>query len=207
MKEFWNDRYSQDEFAYGEEPSVYLKAKLPLLKAGKALFPAEGEGRNAVFTASLNWEVSAFDFSDTGKAKADKLASSKQVSIDYKVQGFLEESYKAESFDLIGLISVHFEPDMKLEMHKRLDAYLKVGGYMILDAFSKEHREINKINPEAGGPPDERMMYSIEEIRSIFKNYDFLELKKEYTELKEGFGHIGRSSVIRFLAQKTSSLT
>ena len=43
--ERWNDRYSKDEFAYGEQPNNYLKEQLEKLDAGTILFPAEGEGR------------------------------------------------------------------------------------------------------------------------------------------------------------------
>ncbi|TRX71847.1 bifunctional 2-polyprenyl-6-hydroxyphenol methylase/3-demethylubiquinol 3-O-methyltransferase UbiG [Carboxylicivirga sp. M1479] len=202
MKEFWDDRYSQDEFAYGAEPNEYIKEKLPLLKPGKVLFPAEGEGRNSVYAAQLGWEVCAFDFSAVGKKKADALAASKGVSINYQVKGFLEEEYEANEFDAICLTFVHFHPDMKMQMHKRLDSYLKVGGYIIMDAFSKEHREINKVNEHAGGPPNADMMYSIEEIKSYFDNYDFIELKKELVHLQEGFGHVGEGSVIRFVGKK-----
>jgi len=59
----WNDRYSKDEFAYGIHPNEYFKEQLEKLTVGKVLFPAEGEGSNAVFAAKLGWTVSAFDIS------------------------------------------------------------------------------------------------------------------------------------------------
>ena len=202
MKEFWNDRYGKQEFAYGEAPNVYIEEKLPLFEAGRILFPAEGEGRNAVYAAQLGWDVAAFDFSAKGKEKAEKLAHSKNVKIDYQVKAFFEEQYEPESFDAIGLTFVHFPPDIKTEMHKRLDSYLKVGGHIIMEAFSKEHREISKVNPAVGGPPDAKMMYAIEEIERDFKHYEIIELKKEKTYLDEGYGHVGESSVIRFIGRK-----
>ncbi|HRN48956.1 MAG TPA: hypothetical protein PKW69_13045, partial [Niabella sp.] len=61
MKEFWNDRYSREEYSYGQLPNEFLKETLQKLKPGKILFPAEGEGRNAVFAASLGWHADAFD--------------------------------------------------------------------------------------------------------------------------------------------------
>jgi 2-polyprenyl-3-methyl-5-hydroxy-6-metoxy-1,4-benzoquinol methylase len=202
MKEFWDERYSQEQFAYGEEPNAFVKEKLPLFKAGKILFPAEGEGRNSVYAAQLGWEVSAFDFSAKGKQRADDLASSKNVKIDYQVKSFFEESYDKDEFDAICMTFVHFDPKIKTEMHKRLDSYLKPGGHIIFEAFSKEHREINKINPEVGGPSDAKYMYSIEEIERDFSNYEIIELKKELVHLHEGFGHVGESSLIRFIGRK-----
>ena len=85
MKEFWDDRYSKDEFAYGKHPNNYLKEQLEKLEVGSILFPAEGEGRNAVFAATLGWSVSAFDISTEGKNKALRLTESQNVSIDYQV--------------------------------------------------------------------------------------------------------------------------
>ena len=41
----WNERYSSEVFAYGEEPNKYLKEQLIKLPIGSILFPAEGEGR------------------------------------------------------------------------------------------------------------------------------------------------------------------
>ena len=202
MKEFWDNRYSQDEFAYGKEPNVFIKEKLPLLKTGKILFPAEGEGRNSVYAAQLGWDVSAFDYSTKGKERADDLAKSKNVKIKYTVSGFLNECYKPNEFDAICLTFVHFEPEIKTEMHKRLDRYLKPGGYIVLEAFSKEHSEINKINPTVGGPPNANLMYSMDEIKHDFVNYEIIELRKQRVNLKEGFGHVGESSVIRFVGKK-----
>ena len=83
--ERWNERYSNDEFAYGELPNNYLKEQLEKLAPGTILFPAEGEGRNAVFAAKLGWKVAAFDISNEGKNKAIKLAEKNKVEIDYQV--------------------------------------------------------------------------------------------------------------------------
>ena len=77
----WNERYKKEEFAYGQQPNNYLKEQLGKLSAGTILFPAEGEGRNAVFAAKLGWTVSAFDISVEGKKKASRLAEANNVTI------------------------------------------------------------------------------------------------------------------------------
>ena len=52
MKEFWDSRYSAEEYVYGILPNEYFKSKLITdEKSGNILFPAEGEGRNAVYAA------------------------------------------------------------------------------------------------------------------------------------------------------------
>ncbi|HUS03097.1 MAG TPA: class I SAM-dependent methyltransferase, partial [Chitinophagaceae bacterium] len=135
----WNERYSSDEFAYGEQPNNYLKEQLEKLDAGNILFPAEGEGRNAVFAASLGWHVSAFDISSEGKNKASRLARAKNVTIDYQVGQLEDLNYTPEQFDAIALIYAHFPADIKSSYHKRLDTYLRKGGIVIFEAFSKKH--------------------------------------------------------------------
>ena len=135
----WNDRYSADEFAYGEQPNNYLREQLMQLDTGTILFPAEGEGRNAVFAAKLGWKVSAFDISIEGKNKALQLAENNNVSIDYQVGELQELDYKAEQFDAIALIYAHFPSAIKSTYHKILSNYLRNGGLLIFEAFSKKH--------------------------------------------------------------------
>ena len=202
MESFWNDRYAQTEWAYGKTPNNYLKEKLAFFSPGTILCPAEGEGRNAVYAASLGWKVSAFDFSIKGKEKAELLAAQHQVNIDYKVAQFMEESYAPETFDIIALTSVHFEPHLKTAMHQRLDTYLKIGGHIILEAYSKEHRTLNTLNPNLGGPPNADCMYSIDEIKRDFPNYEYLELQRKDVFMNEGLYHNGQSSVIQFIGKK-----
>lgn len=198
----WNDRYSNEEFAYGEEPNNYLKNELTKLPVGKILFPAEGEGRNAVFAAKLGWTVSAFDISSEGKSKALKLADKNKVSIDYQVGELDSLSLKNEQFDAIALIYAHFPANIKSLYHKTFDKYLKKGGIIIFEAFSKKHLDYVAANEKVGGPKDIESLFSTEEIKSDFANYEIIELVETEIELNEGVFHNGKGSVIRFVGRK-----
>ncbi len=46
------------------------------------------------------------------------------------------------------------------------------------------------------------MLFSIEEIKSDFKDFETLELKEQEIELHEGQFHNGKGSVIRFVGRK-----
>lgn len=200
--ERWNERYRMEEFAYGEQPNLYLKEQLMKLKTGAILFPAEGEGRNAVFAAKLGWQVSAFDISVEGKKKALRLAQANHVSIDYHVGEFQTLNYEVEQFDAMALIYAHFPAAIKSHYHKTLDKYLKKGGVIIFEAFSKKHIDYIARNEKVGGPKEVAMLFSIDEIKSDFLNYEILELKEEEIELHEGLFHNGLGSVIRFVGRK-----
>jgi 2-polyprenyl-3-methyl-5-hydroxy-6-metoxy-1,4-benzoquinol methylase len=147
----WNERYGSIEFAYGEVPNNYLKAQLLKLNVGKILFPAEGEGRNAVFAAKLGWTVSAFDISIEGQKKARQLAGKNNVIIDYQIGELQTLKYEKEQFDVIALIYAHFPPNIKSYLHKTLDQYLRKGGTIIFEAFSKHHLDYLAKNEQVGG--------------------------------------------------------
>lgn len=198
----WDDRYKTEEFAYGEEPNNYLKEQIEKLETGTILFPAEGEGRNAVFAAKLGWEVSAFDISEEGRNKALKLAEANNVSIDYQVGELEILDFQEEQFDAITLIYAHFPAEIKSEIHQQLDKLLRKNGIIIFEAFSKNHLEYVTKNEKVGGPKDIESLFSVEEIKADFPNYEIIELEEKEIELNEGLFHSGTGSVIRFIGRK-----
>ncbi len=202
MKEFWNNRYKIKDSAYGYEPNEFFKEELTKLKSGKILLPAEGEGRNAIFAATLGWEVSAFDMSEQGKIKAEKLAGQHGVSIDYAVGEFEACEYSKEHFDAIGLIYAHFTAETKSKYHKTLDGYLRKGGIIIFEAFSKSNLALNAKKTNSNGPKDIDALFSMDELKNDFHNYDILELQEVEVPLNEGIYHKGVSAILRFVGRK-----
>lgn len=198
----WDERYDNEQFAYGTEPNIYLKQQLDAIPPGSILFPAEGEGRNAVFAATKGWKVSAFDISRNGQKKAMQLAEQNQVSIDYQVGELSALNYQKEQFDTIALIYAHFPADIKSSIHQMLHQYLRKGGLIIFEAFSKKHLEYIAKNEKVGGPKDIESLFSIEEIKADFPDYDIIELAETEIELNEGLFHNGTGSVIRFVGRK-----
>src|SRR5690554_346366 len=132
MKKFWNDRYSDLEFAYGEEPNAYFKEQISKLKPGKILLPGDGEGRNGVCAARQGWEVESFDISEEGKKKAEQLAEKHDLSINYSLGSLEELDYEPSSFDAIALIFTHFDPAIRADYRKQFVELLKPGGIIIL---------------------------------------------------------------------------
>lgn len=178
MKEFWNARYSKDSFAYGKEPNEFFKQELEKLIQGKILFPADGEGRNSVYASLNGWNAYACDLSKEGKAKATALAKRNDVQIEFQVGDFGKLKYENESFDAVALIYAHFPPDRKSAYHKLVDKYLKIGGTIIFEAFGKNHLNYNSVNPKVGGPKSLDMLFSVEELKAGFPNYDISTLEE-----------------------------
>jgi hypothetical protein len=202
MKEFWNLRYAESEFAYGTEPNLFFRESIQNLPVGKILFPAEGEGRNAVYAATLCWEVVAFDQSEAGKEKAMMLSSQKGVDLTYEVCSLEQFQAEESSFDCLVLIFAHFPAHLRKGFHRKLGSFLKPGGTLILEGFSKNHIRFNSVNEKAGGPKDPTMLFSKDELEDDFSGFSIGLLEEVETELEEGLYHVGKSSVIRMLAVK-----
>lgn len=197
MKQFWNERYADNTFAYGKEPNQFLKENIHLLPKGNILFVAEGEGRNAVFAAKKGFQVSAFDYSESGKQKALALAQEHNVSVDYLVSDVLELPYEKESFDALVFVFTHFPAEIRKEAHLKLLKLLKSSGSILFEAFGKE-----QLNYTSGGPKDINMLFSEEEVKNEFPAISFDSLSTEKIVLDEGPFHQGEGVVVRFIGTK-----
>ena len=202
MKEFWDTRYKAEGYAYGTEPNQFLKEEIEKYPVGSILLPAEGEGRNAVYCAKLGWDVDAFDISVQGQIKAQKLAEMHNVKINYQVGEFNDISFQDNKFDAIGLIFAHFSSETKSGYLKKLNKFLKVGGHIFFVAFSKGHLSYNSANEAVGGPKDINMLFSINELKEDFNNYEFINIQEIDQNLSEGKYHLGMGRVIQFTARK-----
>jgi cyclopropane fatty-acyl-phospholipid synthase-like methyltransferase len=197
MQNFWDSRYALEGYVYGIHPNSFLKESLIRIEPGAILFPAEGEGRNAVFAAKLSFSVTAFDSSTEGMKKAIQLALENKVEIDYRIESYEFINLPENKFDVMALIFAHMAPDSRRQYHRKLLTYLKPGGLLILQGFSKE-----QINYNSGGPRDINMLFSEEELKSDFSETKTLNITSELTLLSEGDFHKGKAAVINVLGYK-----
>lgn len=197
MKEFWDSRYKEPDFAYGTRPNEFFQENLDKLPVGKLLLPAEGEGRNAVYAARKGWDVTAFDFSIQAMLKTFQLAERYDVSLQYTVQDVATFSSKGIEYDAVGLFYAHFPPELRPAFHQKIVQSLKKSGTVLLEAFHKNQKYYT-----SGGPKDETMLFSVEELQNEFKGLNILTLEDKIIELDEGPYHQGKAHVVRMVAIK-----
>lgn len=197
MKSMWNQRYAAQEYVYGTEPNEFFRQELDKLEPGRILLPAEGEGRNAVYAAGCGWDVHAFDHSEEGQRKALRLASERKVTIRYDLYDFESADYPEAFFDVVALIFVHLPGEKRKAFFHRLIKFLKPGGTMILEGFSKEQLQFG-----SGGPKDEDMLFSVAELEDDFADLKIMEISKQLLTIDEGDHHRGDASVVRLVARK-----
>ncbi len=197
MKDIWNKRYAEKEYAYGTGPNNYFKQQLDKLCPGKLFLPAEGEGRNAVYAAKLGWQVLAVDMSEMGKEKAMKLAAENEVEIKYQIDDLENYQYPVNEYDAVGIIYAHFLSNTRKQVYRKIAGSLKIGGALILETFSK-----NQLGKSSGGPQNIDMLNSLDEIKADFDGFDFIEQVEVQIKLDEGGLHQGLAEVVRILARK-----
>jgi SAM-dependent methyltransferase len=197
MKNFWDDRYATAEFVYGTSPNHFFSEAISNLAPGRMLLPGEGEGRNAVFAASLGWHVDAYDQSDNGAIKARQLARMKDVNISYTVGSLEHLSFKSGYYDVAALIFVHLPPSFRSLIHTRITEALRPGGCFIMEAF-----HTSQLERDTGGPRSVEMLYDAELLRRDFSGLELSELNELEVELDEGRFHRGTAAVVRMIGKK-----
>lgn len=194
---FWDERYSTDDFIYGKVPNEFFRENLLKIRPGKLFLPGDGEGRNAVFAAKQGWSVDAMDQSEVGKLKALKLASEFEVNINYSVCDISGYNFPENYYDAAAIIFIHLNAELRRKAHNKILRSLKINGVLILELFNKE-----QLDKDSGGPRNIDMLYSLDDIEKDFKSLKTILLENKTVQLNEGKKHSGEASVIRFVGIK-----
>jgi SAM-dependent methyltransferase len=192
----WNERYSSGDFVYGTEPNSFLVEHAKLLVA-PVLSLAEGEGRNAVFLASLGLDVLGVDGSEVGLAKAQALAKSRGVVIQTEVADLATYEPPENSFGSIVSIFAHLPSVIRMRLYRLVERSLKPGGIVLFEAYSKA-----QIASDTGGPKDLDLLMAREDIERGFPNCEPILSREIEREVIEGSFHTGLASVVQFIARK-----
>ncbi len=196
--DFWDARYEAEAYAYGTEPNAYFRRQLDALPPGRLLLLAEGEGRNAVYAAQQGWQVTAVDFSDEARAKTQRLAASRGVRFDYRVENLLDLAWQHPSYyHAIGLIYAHLPAAERQAVHGAVAASLAPGGHLILEAFNPR-----QLGLSSGGPRTAELLYEPAQLAADFAGLTLLENHEATVVLHEGSFHAGPAQVVRLLAQR-----
>ncbi len=192
MKEFWDERYVGKEYFYGTNPNHFLTSVMGLFpERANILCIGEGEGRNAVFLARQGFSVTAVDYSVEGKKKALALAHQNKVEIDYQISGLENFNFGSKKWDVVVSVFCHLPVGIRADVHRQLEMSLKPKGLFILQAYNTKQIEFN-----TGGPKDISMLYLDSMVRDDFKHLEWIKLENSLTEISEGLGHHGLSSVL-----------
>ncbi len=195
----WNKRYSEPGFLFGTEPAQFLRDYAEHLEPGKtALAIADGEGRNSIFMAQNNVQVTAFDFAENAIAKAKGLALENNVEVNFCLSDIENWPWEENAYDLVVAIFIQFiGPQERKILFTNMKKTLKPGGIILLHGYTPKQIEFG-----TGGPKTVENLYTLEQLRLDFQDMEILTLRAYEAEVDEGKGHSGMSALIDLVAKK-----
>lgn len=193
----WDQRYSEPGYTYGTTPNTFLVSVVNRIPPGRVLMLAEGEGRNAVYLASLGYRITAVDASAVGLGKALELAAERGVSLTTVVADLDRFEIEPGQWDAIVSCFCHIPSAIRIPLHRKVVNGLKPGGVFVLEGFSKEQMDY-----DTGGPKSLDMLMSIEELLQELAGLEIIHAATLVRDVKEGRGHTGLASVVQILAMK-----
>lgn len=196
---FWDTRYDTPDYLFGTAPSAFIRGYAPLLPPHSRVFlPADGEGRNGVYLASLGHAVEAVDYAANGVAKARRLAAQAGVSMDIRQADLKGYDWPEAAYDAVVAIFIQFAaPDFRAEIFQGMKRAVKPGGLILLHGYTPKQLEYR-----TGGPSEIENLYTETLLREAFVDMDMLTLSTYEAELDEGPGHRGKSALIDMVARK-----
>jgi SAM-dependent methyltransferase len=127
----WDERYRQGR-AIPDEPAALLVENLSLLpKSGKALDIAMGTGRNALYLASLGFQVTGIDLSAVAVEKCRQKAERLGLPIEALAADLEQHPLPTEEYDLI--VNFYY---LQRSLAPRIVAALKTGGVLVFESFT-----------------------------------------------------------------------
>lgn len=197
-KIFWNERFDEPGFMYGDQPNDFLKGQSNALKPkGRILCLAEGEGRNAVFLARNGFNVTSVDFSESGLRKTRELAKKHGVSVRTDCEDLNHYEIEPNAWDSIIMIFGHFDEALRTSLYPRISKGLKKGGTLLMEVYSKEQLSFG-----TGGPKSLSYLYNKQELMEAFADFNYISIQSITREIYEGVYHNGLSATLQVQGTK-----
>jgi SAM-dependent methyltransferase len=157
----WDARYSGTELVWGAEPNRFVAAELEPLAPGRALDVACGEGRNAVWLATLGWQAVGVDFSTAGLARAAALAEKAGVAgrVEFMAVDVVADSLPEGRFDAVVIAYLQVPAAARRAVARKAAEALAPGGVMVVVG----HDSTN-LTEGVGGPQDPEVLLSPDDV-------------------------------------------
>lgn len=197
----WNDRFSSEEYVYGEEPNAFIRDHVSYLKGfNRVVAFAEGEGRNAVFLARHGHEVTAWDYADNGLKKTAALAEQFDVKVSVERKDLIQDPVPAEEFDAAIMVFGHFPKNEQLTVFNKLISTVKSGGMIMLEVYSED-----QLYYQTGGPKNIDLLYNPIHLLEWVKGHRVMRFFYGEANREEGNLHTGVGHIVQMIFKKESN--
>jgi SAM-dependent methyltransferase len=199
MASFWDDRYDQQDYVFGEAPNAFLASQVVMVRGHrKALAVADGEGRNGVWLAEQGLDVLSIDASPVGLRKARELAEQHGVPLRTELVDIADYAWPEAAFDLVAAIFIQFAaPPLREQIFAGIKRSLVRGGTLIIEGYRPE-----QIGYGTGGSRQVENLYTSDMLKRAFSDFEIVHIEERDAVLAEGSGHAGMSALVDLIARK-----
>jgi SAM-dependent methyltransferase len=180
QREDWDERYASVENLWAVKPNRFLVAEVADLEPGSALDLACGEGQNAIWLATLGWDVTGVDYSEVAISKARARAERDGVEVDFVCADLVSYEPKPASFDLVLVLYLHISARERRSVLDRAAGALAPDGTFVLVGH-----DLLNLTEGVGGPKDPDLLSTPDEIASELPG---LEIEKAERVLRDVHG-------------------
>ena len=193
----WDERYSEEGFAFGEQPNDFLVEVETTLTKGDTLMLGDGDGRNGVWMAQQGHDVVSVDLSTVGVEKSKKLAVQRGTTIDARVGDLETFDMGSVQWDNVVSIFCHVPSVIRRRVHANIKMALRPGGRFVLESYNAAN-----IGRGVGGPQSADLTVELEELETDFSGWNLEVHRAIDRNIIEGKYHSGHSSTVQFVAVK-----
>jgi SAM-dependent methyltransferase len=176
-REDWDARYAAVENLWAAKPNRFLVAEVSDLAPGRALDLACGEGQNAIWLATLGWDVTGVDYSEVAIAKARVRAEREGVDVDFACADLIDYDPGSEGFDLVLVLYLHISSVERRGVLAKAAKAVAPGGTFVLIGH-----DLTNLTDGVGGPSDPDILSTPGEIAEELPG---LEIEKATTFLRD----------------------
>jgi len=176
-REDWDRRYTEVENLWSAKPNRFLVAEVRDLEPGRALDLACGEGRNAIWLASLGWRVEGVDYSRVAIEKARARAEREGVEVAFSEGDLVEYEPEPSAYDLVLLLYLHLPAEEHRAVLRRAARSLAPGGTLVVLGH-----DLLNATEGTGGPSDDSLLYTPDDLVRVLSD---LEIEKAERVLRD----------------------
>ncbi|MEE8369225.1 MAG: class I SAM-dependent methyltransferase [Dehalococcoidia bacterium] len=171
---YWDERYRNRREAE-RRPADFLVRHVGLLPGrGRALDVAMGTGRNALYLASLGYEVTGIDISPLAVERCRQAAEERGLRIEVICANLESHPLPAETYDVV--LNLYY---LQRELCPSLVEALRPGGVLVFETFTLEQRQFG------WGPREDEFLLRPGELPELFPELQVLAYREETEEEDE----------------------
>ncbi len=186
---FWDERYRREEAVPEQGPAGFLIENVSLLPpSGRVLDVAMGSGRNALYLASLGYEITGVDISPVAVARCRTAAEARGLHIEAVCADLETSALPDGPFDIV--LNFYY---LQRDLCPRLAEALRPGGVLVFESFTLGQRVFG------WGPQRQEHLLRPGELPRLFPDLGTLVYCQGVVE-----GERGKKAVAGLIARKGS---